>query len=245
MKVIRANCRYQFTPADYAFIAGALPAGSRDSGSLMRLLEDREDFDAILDDARMFRAVLDLKGCLPVSLHFYFYILVRHSLLRSDIQDRDVADYVAELLSEFAGERWRRPSDAEPHPLEYLHEMIALRDRSEGERRFEMQAHIGNYALFLAGLFPGYLARRMERRGAPGVGFYEEMGSAHFRMAGAHHLARRLELEAVFATLSEAFHHTRLALNHLSENLVFLETRKAVQDLFRELDAGQASNGNT
>lgn len=239
MKVIRANCRYQFTPADYAFIAGVLQSSHRrEAGSLVRLLEDKDDFDAVLDDARLYRAVLDLKGCLSVSLHFYFYILVRHSLLRSDIQEPEVADYVAELLSEFAGDRWRRPSEAEPHPLEYLHEMIALRDRSEGEKRFEMQAHIGNYALFLAGLFPGFLARRMERRGAPGVGFYEEMGSAHFRMAGAHHLARRMELEAVFTTLSEAFHLTRVALNHLSENLVFLETGQAVQDLFRELDAG-------
>lgn len=238
MKVIRANCRYRFTPADYEFIAGVLPSGSQpDPRRLLRLLEEGDSFDKVLDDARLLRAVLDLKGCLSVSMPFYFYILVRHALLRSDIQDRDVADYVAELLAEFAAhERWRRPQAAEPHPVEYLHEMIALLDRSEGEKRFEMQAHIGNYALFLAGLFPSHLVRRMERRGAPGVGFYEEMGSAHFRMAGAHHLARRMELEAVFTTLGEAFHLTRLALNHLSESLVFLETQKVVQDLFKELD---------
>lgn len=238
MKVIRANCRYQFTPADYEFIAAVLPSGPLpDPRRLLRLLEEGDSFDRILDDPRLFRAVLDLKGCLTVSLHFYFYVLVRHVLLREDIRDRDVADYVAELLSEFAAQqRWRRPHPDEPHPMEYLHEMIAVLDRSEGEKRFEMQAHIGNYALFLAGLFPGHLARRMERRGAPGVGFYEEMGSAHFRLAGAHDLARRMELEAVFNTLGDAFHLTRVALNHLGENLLVLETQKAVQALFRELD---------
>jgi hypothetical protein len=120
--------------------------------------------------------------------------------------------------------------------MEYLHEMMLALDRMEGERRFEMQAHIGNYALFLAGFLPSHLLRRMERRGAPGFRFYEEMGSAHFRMAGGHYLARRMELESVFHTLGDTFHLARLALNNLAENLVFMQTRKAVQDLFREID---------
>lgn len=241
MKVIRANCRYQFTSADYEFIAAVLPGSTpdqaKDTRRLLRLFEEPETFDKVLDDPRLFRAVLDLKGCLPVSLRFYFYVLVRHALLKEDIQDPEVADYVAELLSEFAAhQRWRRPNPPEPHPMEYLFEMIAALDRLEGEKRFEMQAHIGNYALFLAGVFPSHLVRRMERRGAPGFRFYEEMGSAHFRLAGGHDLARRMDLAEVFMTLGETFHLTRLALNHLSGNLVFLETQKAVQELFREMD---------
>lgn len=238
MKVIRANCRYQFTSADHEFIGTVLPCGSgSDPRRILRLIEEAESFDKVLDDPRLFRAVVDLKSCLSVSLHFYFYVLVRHALIREDIQDRGVADYVAELLSEFTSQhRWRRPHPTEPQPLEYLHEMIGVLDRADGEKRFEMQAHIGNYALFLSGIYPASLAKRMERRGAPGFRFYEEMGSAHFRMAGGHPLARRMELESVFMTLGETFHLTRLALNHLSENLVFLETRKAVQDLFREID---------
>jgi hypothetical protein len=238
MKVIRANCRYQFTPADYEFIAGVLPMGPvPDPRRLLKLLEDGDSFDVLLDDPRLFRAVLDLKGCLKVSLRFYFYVLVRQALLREEIKDRDVADYVAELLAEFAAhQRWRRSPASDPHPMEYLHEMIDALDRCEGGKRFEMQAHIGNYALFLAGIFPSHLVRRMERRGAPGVSFYEEMGSTHFRLAGTHDLARRMELDSVFQTLGDAFHLTRLALNHLTENLVTLETQKAVQDLFKELD---------
>jgi hypothetical protein len=238
MKVIRATCRFQFTPADHEFIASVLPGHSgSDSRRLLRLFQESDSFDTILDDPRLFRAVLDLKGCLPVSLHLYFYVLVRHVLLREDIRDRDVADYIAELLAEFAAhQRWRRPNPDEPHPMEYLHEMLMVLERSEGEKRFEMQAHIGNYALFLAGIYPSFLLRRMERRGAPGFRFYEDMGSAHFRMAGDHYLARRMELESVFRTLGEVFHLARLALNNLSGNLVFMETRKAVQDLFKEID---------
>jgi len=99
-----------------------------------------------------------------------------------------------------------------------------------------MQTHIGNFALFHTGIFPGHLQRRMERRAAPGFRFYEEIGSAHFRMAGNHRLARTMDMASIYLTLGQAFHVTRLALNHLSEKLVFLETNRAVKDLFSELD---------
>jgi hypothetical protein len=45
-----------------------------------------------------------------------------------------------------------------------------------------------------------------------------------------------MDMVSVLMTLGRAFHVTRLALNHLSEKLVFLETDRAVRDLFRELD---------
>ncbi|HLP43483.1 MAG TPA: hypothetical protein VK465_18410 [Fibrobacteria bacterium] len=239
MKVIRANCRYQFTPADYDFIAGVLPSSAgADPRRLFRLFDEPETFDRVLDDPRLYRAVLDLQGCLPVSMQFYFYVLVRHALLKEGIRDPDVADYVAELLAEFAsGQRWRQPHPTEARAMDYLHEMLAVLERIEGEKRFEMQAHIGNYALFLAGVFPTYLVRRMERRGAPGFRFYEELGSAHYRMAGGHDLAKRMDLEDVFLTLGETFRLTRLALNNLSENMVFLRTQTAVQKLLGEIGA--------
>jgi hypothetical protein len=106
----------------------------------------------------------------------------------------------------------------------------------QGQARFEMHAHVGNFALFLSGFYPQRVLRRVERRAAPGFRFYEELGSAHFRMAGDHQLARTMDLEGVFLTLGNVFHVVRCGLNHLSERLVFLETRKAVQDLFRELE---------
>jgi hypothetical protein len=88
----------------------------------------------------------------------------------------------------------------------------------------------------MSGIFPGHLQRRVERRAAPGFRFYEELGAAHFRMAGNHYLARRMDMVSIFMTLGQAFHVTRLALNHLSEKLVFLETDRAVRDLFSELE---------
>jgi len=244
MKVIRPNCRAQFTTADYAFIATVLPVRKDGSAGLIRLLEDADDMDRLLDQPRLFRAVLDLPSCLTVSLHFYFYVLVRHAMLRADIKDKDVADYVAEMLAEFSQlQRLSQPRPDGEGTLEYLHEMLEAMERLEQEERFALQCHIGNFALFQSGLFPGRVQRRRERRAAPGFGFYEELGSAYYRMAGGHWLARRMDLAPVFSTLGEAFHVTRLALNHLSEKLLFLETDRAVRDLLREIERAE-SGGN-
>lgn len=237
MKVIRPNCRTQFTAADYEFLASSLPSRTGSQDGVIRLVEDRDSLDLMLDQPALFRAILDMRGCLRVSLHFYFYVLVRHVLIREDIRDRDVADYVAEVLAEFSVlQRLRNPDPDSDRHLEYMHEMLEAMERMEAEERFAMQSHIGNYALFQAGIFPGRLQRQAERRAAPGFRFYEELGSSHFRMAGGHYLARRMDMVGIFMTLGRAFHVTRLALNHLSERLVFLETDRAVRDLFRELE---------
>jgi hypothetical protein len=245
MKVIRPNCRAQFTAADFEFVTSVLPSKAGQAKGIVRLLEDGDSLDPLLDDPNLFRAVLDLRSCLRVSLRFYFYILVRHSLLREEILDRDVADYVAEVLAEFSSlQRLRSPDPRDDRHLDYMHEMLEALERLEEEERFAMQAHIGNYALFLSGIFPGHLQRRIERRAAPGFRFYEELGASHFTLAGHHRIARRMDMVSVLMTLGRAFHVTRLALNHLSEKLVFLETDRAVGDLFRELD-GPAQGGLT
>ena len=74
----------------------------RRSECLVKLLADPESRDAILDDPQLFTALIESRGCLTVSNHFYFYVLVRHTLKRAGIESRDVADYVAELLAEFS-----------------------------------------------------------------------------------------------------------------------------------------------
>lgn len=237
MKVIRPNCRTQFTAADQDFIATVLPGLEAPSSGIIRLVRDPEVMDKVLDQPALFRAVLDMHGCLRVSLRFYFYVLVRNVLLRADIQDRDVADYVAEVLAEYSLlQRMRNTEGDEDSRSDYFHEMLEAMERMEDEERFAMQAHIGNYALVLSGIFPGRLQRRVERRAAPGFRFYEELGAAHFRMAGGHYLARRMDMVSILMTLGQAFHVTRVALNHLARRLVFMETDKAVRDLFLELE---------
>jgi hypothetical protein len=223
MKVIQANCRVQFTANDVDFILSVLGKTRGAAESLVSLLADAETRDLILDDDLLFRDLLEQGGCLRVSPHLYFYVLVRHVLRRSGVEDRRVADYVAELLAEFSREECARcltPDGAVR--LDYFFDMLAALEKADDHTAFWIRAHIGNHSLFLSGVFPEHIRHRTERRGAPGLRYYQDLGRANYRAAGAHRLATRYDLASVFDTLSEQFEPARRALNDLSERVFSL-----------------------
>src|SRR2546422_6498139 len=95
------------------------------------------------------------RGCLRVSTHFYFYVLVRHVFKRSGIEDREVADYVAEVLAEYSRiENTRCVLRGKPEPLDYFFEMVAALHQVDDHTGFFIRTHIGNHSLFLSGIFP-------------------------------------------------------------------------------------------
>jgi hypothetical protein len=218
MKVIQPNCRVQFTADDIDFIVSVL--GSQNDQCLVTLLTDPDSRDLILDDERLFKAVLEESACLKISTHFYFYILVRHVLKEAGIEDRSVADYVAEMMSEFSrAEKLDCVIPSAKVPLHYFFDMLAALQTADDRTSFLIRAHIGNQSLFMSGVFPERIRERAERRGFPDLKYYEAMGKTNFRAASDHRLARKYELEPIFQTLSEQFEPTRLALNDLSDRL--------------------------
>src|SRR3974390_606329 len=119
MKMIQPNCRAQFAAEDIDFILSVLGGKIGTAECLVKLLADEESRDLILDDEALLHALLERRGCLRVTTRFYFYILVRQVFRRADIQDRSVADYVAEVLSEFARtERSRWLVSGQPQSLD-------------------------------------------------------------------------------------------------------------------------------
>src|SRR5580765_7337455 len=102
MKMIQPNCRVQFAAEDIDFILSVLGQKIGTAECLVKLLADEDSRDLILDDEALFHALLERRGCLRVTSRFYFYILVRNVFRHSGIDDRVVADYVAEVLAEFA-----------------------------------------------------------------------------------------------------------------------------------------------
>ena len=211
MHVIRPNCRAHLTQADIEFLTTTVG------------FHDADSIDVMLDSSKLFRALLERPACLQVSTHFYFYVLVRHVLLESGLDDRTVADYVAEVLAEFSSaERARRPIASDPHPYDYMVDLLAaIRDADE-QTRFILRAHVGNLSLFMTGVFSRHLEHRARMRAAPEMEFYESLGVSNFLAASDHPLARRYEIAPVYQALSESFHTTRVALNDLSERLLFV-----------------------
>jgi hypothetical protein len=236
MKVIQPNCRIQFTAEDIDFIISIL--GSKSGGTvdcLVKLLADEETRDLILDDEALYHAFLEHRGCLRVSNHFYFYVLVRHVLRRSGIDDRKVADYVAEMLCEFSrSDRNRCLIPGQEHGLEYFFEMLGALQTADERTQFYIRAHIGNHSLFLSGVFLERIRFRAESRGFPDVKYYEELGQTNYRMAGDHRLAERYELGPIFNTLSEQFQSARLALNDVAQRLFSLgDTDYSLENLLQ------------
>lgn len=235
MKMIQPNCRVQFAAEDIEFIVSVLGGRLGNAECLVQLLGDEASRDLILDDEVLFRALLERRGCLRVSTHFYFYVLVRQVFQRADIQDRGVADYVAELLAEFArAERARCVVPGQPNPLDYFFEMLAALQTADDRTSFQIRVHIGNHSLFLSGVFPERIRFRAEQRGAPDLKYYETLGRTQYRAAGDHRLAQRYELSDILHTLAERFETTRLALNDISDRLFSLgDTNYALESLLQ------------
>ena len=167
--------------------------------------------------------LLERRGCLNVSSRFYFYILVRNVFRRSDIQDRTVADYVAEVLAEFVlAERSRCLVPGQANPLDYFFEMLGALRTADERTSFYIRVHMGNYSLFLSGVFPDRIRFRAEARGFPDLKYYEEVGRTQYRVASDHRLAHRYELNNILSTLAERFGTTRVALNDLADRLFSL-----------------------
>jgi len=232
MKVIQPNCRIQFTAEDLDFITATLAGDPANTDALCKLLSDDETRDSILDHERIYHALLEQRGCLRVSNHFYFYIMVRNVLRKAGIQDRKVADYVAEMLAEFSrADRARYLVNGAAQALDYFFEMLAALKTADDRTSFTIRAHIGNHSLFLAGVFPQRIRYRAEQRGFPDLRYFEALGQASFRVASDHRLAARYELGPIFATLADRFQTTRLALNDMSDRLL------SIGDIDHSLDS--------
>ena len=223
MKMIQPNCRAQFAAEDIEFILSVLGPRIGTAECLIKLLADEETRDIILDDEALFHALLERRGCLRVTSRFYFYILVRHVFRHSDICDRAVADYVAEVLAEFArSEQARCRVPGQPVDLNYFFEMLAALRTADDRTSFLIRVHMGNYSLFLSGVFPDRIRFRAEARGFPDLKYYEGLGRTQYRVASDHRLAHRYDLARILGTLSERFSDTRLALNDIADRLFAL-----------------------
>ena len=223
MKMIQPNCRVQFAAEDIDFILSVLGQRLGTAECLIKLLADEDSRDLILDDEALFQALLERRGCLRVTSRFYFYILVRHVFRRSDIQDRSVADYVSEVLSEFSStERSKCVLPGQINSLDYFFEMMTALEKADDRTRFFIRVHMGNHSLFLAGVFPDRIRFRAEARGFPDLKYYENIGQTQYRVASDHRLAERYALTKVLSTLAERFQTTRLALNDIAERLFSL-----------------------
>jgi hypothetical protein len=233
--MIRADTRSRLTPADLQLVVLLLSRGSAHRRVAIERRLQTEGPDALLDAPELLERLLAVRTMLVPSETLFLYVLVRHTLRQAGIDDRELTDYLAAMLLDF-GRRdraWRVDwHDDQQH--RYLTDILVDLDASEGERRFKVMVHLGNYALWLAGLFPDYIAARHLRKGGPDVTYYDALGRRGFGLASDHALADRYGLDGVLRTASERFPSLRGALNGMSDRVFFPAARttdRALRDL--------------
>ena len=233
--MIRANTRGRLTPADLQLVILLLSRGSAHKRAYIERRLASEGPDALLDAPELLERLLTVRTMLVPSEALFFYVLVRHALRQSKVDDRDLADYLAALLLDF-GQRdraWRVDwNDDQRH--RYLVDILADLEATDGARRFKVMVHLGNYALWLAGIFPDYIAARRLRRGGPDVTYYDALGRRGFGLASDHALASEYGMVAVLRTAAERFSSLRGALNGVSDRVFFpgcQSTDRVLRDL--------------
>ena len=222
--MILANVRSRLRAADLRLVVLALARGDpARRARCERLLLD-EGPDRLLDDPALLTGLLAVRSLVVPSPPLFAYVAVRHTLLAGGVDDRELADYLAALFLEFgAHDRHTRVRRVDDESYHYLVDIVAgLAGRDEaGERAFLLQAHLGNYSLWLAGLFPDYIAARRTRAGGPDLPYYDELGRHGYDLASRHRLAEHFGVAAIFRSAADRFPALRVAFNRLSDRVFF------------------------
>ena len=235
--MILPNVRAKFGREEAGYLIWLLTRGSESA----RLREEERlreaGFDAILDDPRTLNALLANDGGFSSApQHLVFYVLVRHALLEHGISDRAMADYISSLLTTFSkGNRAYRIDEMDSTEFKYLIDLVTAAESASGQHAFMLHAHLGDFALWLSGLFPDYITARVQRRGAPPIEYYESMGATGYRNAADSTAANSNGMKYVYLTCAEAFPDLRIALNSIADRHLFPARGASIERLLRQV----------
>jgi len=219
--MILADTRHRLSRDDAQLAARMLADAGDDLGQLEARLAD-EGIDAILDDPRLPGLFLRNARAAHASLRLFAYVMIRQALRAQGVSDRGLADYVTSVVVQFGQrDRAHRIDESDDEVYTALVALAEDLDDPDARRSFLVRTHLGNYALWLCGIFPDYIEQRRWRRGGPDLGYYEEMGRRGFQLAADHRIAEQHGLATLYSTAAERFGTLRLALNSISDSLFF------------------------
>jgi hypothetical protein len=219
--MILANVRRQLTRDDAQIAARLLATTSHELAAIEARLSD-EGIDAVLDDPRLAPLLRGAWLGARASFPLFAYVTVRDALRRMGEGDRGLADYVASILVHFCrNEDVHRVARSDDETYSTLVDLLDDVDDPDGRRSFLVRTHLGNYALWLSGLFPDHIEQRRWRRGGPDLDYYETLGRRGFELAAEHRLAEQHGLTELYAAAASRFGVLRLALNDVSDRLLF------------------------
>ncbi len=234
--MILANLRARFVSTDADVVVELLSEGDAERERDVRGRLHTEGIDALLDDPALVDHLRSTDQLVGLSPALFLYVTVRHALLDVGVDSDRLSDYLGALLLEFGrAPRANQIATYDDESYHYLTDLVAGIGAYSGHRGFLLRAHLGNYALWLAGIFPEYITARQRRKGGPGLSYFESMGARGFHMASDHRLAQEFDLEDVFSVAADTFPTIRVALNRISDRLMF-PNRMSADRLLRQVE---------
>jgi hypothetical protein len=211
----RPGCWFRFTPTDWSFIRDTLALNERGREGFDAMIDDPEAVPIILDNDKLFEAALISRKAALLSPELFFFIVVRHSLKEVGVTEVAVADYMAVVCADFGCTPTKGPEQINRN-VDSLYSVDYLEAIESASRHHKFFLHVqcANQFLVLTCLYPDFLHRRAERRGAPDVDYYERVVVSHLDAARKHVLAEEFALEETFEKVAQSFPPARRAMNH-------------------------------
>ncbi|MDR3738706.1 MAG: hypothetical protein P4L40_06760 [Terracidiphilus sp.] len=163
-------------------------------------------------------------------LEGFFQQAVRNSYEgKLGLHDPDVTDYVTHVLCEFSdAENLYKVRDAEGHPVEELEAMLLAADPVNGtaasfDTERAMRKYIGDYALFVGGMYPEAAGRR--RGTTASLPELIHAGKESYYIVSQFNLFEYEQEAPLFGRLSARFERCLLGLALVREDL---KKRKAL-----------------
>ena len=211
----------RFQEKDLRFLASILAPNSCQE-SFYRFASDKEELLQLIDRERVFQKVIETASFVNLSPAFYFYTLVRHSLLRANINDSQIAEFIGYVLTERLLQSNMGGGVVAQSNFITSFDYLSLLDQVSGEMKFELLLTAGNEFLVFTGIFPDFLKSRERRKGAPSIRYYEDFASSSYHQAGLHPQAKRSGVSEVLENLSQVMPQARRSLNTMAESFLFL-----------------------
>jgi len=157
----------------------------------------------------------------------FFHQMVRNSYEgKLGLNDPDATAYVAHLLCEFSeSDNLYKVRDEEGRPIEELDDMMLASDPVHGsassfDAERALRKHIGDYALFVAGMYPEATGSpRRLRRHQPTLGELIQAGKQSYFIVSQFNLFEYEQEAPLFARLSDRFERYILGLSLVREEL--------------------------
>jgi hypothetical protein len=157
---------------------------------------------------------------------FFDDLVWRHFFSDLRLEEPGVAKYVSNLLSDFArAENLYRIHNAMGEPLEEVGQMLVesnpLLEAGSFDRERAVRKHVGDYTLFMTGLFPESLgqARRARFHSLDALIDFVQAGKESYAIVSSFDQFEYRDEAPLFRRLSENFELCVFALNLVKQDL--------------------------